>query len=156
MKINVGSIKETLGAKMDIESSIELETTEIQGQEIKFVKPCELELMVINTDEEYVLSGPGKVTVKVACNRCLEEFETQLEFDFNAQIPKEEVENDEIDLEDDLWESIRLALPMQLICDEDCQGLCPSCGTNLNNDDCDCYMHEVDPRLAKLEKLLDD
>ncbi|GAB6098486.1 DUF177 domain-containing protein [Halanaerocella petrolearia] len=156
MKIDISSIKDTLGATMDVERSIELESRKIQGREVIFTEPCELDLMVINSDDKYVISGPGKVVTQLPCSRCLEEVIETLEFQVTEEIPKEEIEHDEIDLTDTLGEYIRLSLPMQSLCDEDCQGLCPNCGTDLNEDDCDCYMHEVDPRLAKLGKLLDD
>ena len=57
----------------------------------------------------------------------------------------------------DLTEAIRqyalLAIPMKPLCREDCAGLCPSCGHNLNLGDCNCLPPEVDPRWTKLSKL---
>ncbi|AGB41370.1 putative metal-binding protein, possibly nucleic-acid binding protein [Halobacteroides halobius DSM 5150] len=156
MKINIKSIKDTLGAKIDVKKSINLESRKIRGQEIEFIGSCELDLMVINAEDKYVVSGPGKVLVKLPCSRCLEEVKEELNFNFNEEIKKVDVEHNELDLSNSLEEYIRLSLPMQVVCDEDCAGLCPSCGINLNDDECECYMHEVDPRLAKLDKLLDD
>jgi len=156
MKINVKSIKGTLGAKMDVTRSIDLEAREIKGQSIEFITPCQLKLMVINSDDKYIVSGPGEVVVKLPCSSCLTEVEKTLEFQFTEEVPKEDVVRDELDLTGTLDEYIRLALPMRVVCKEECQGLCPSCGADLNEEDCDCYMHEVDPRLAKLNQLLDD
>jgi uncharacterized protein len=51
-------------------------------------------------------------------------------------------------------EQIYLALPMKPICRDDCQGLCPKCGTNLNSSSCNCAREAVDPRLASLKTLL--
>jgi uncharacterized protein len=48
-----------------------------------------------------------------------------------------------------------LDLPMQPICRPDCRGLCPECGQNLNEGECDCDRGDVDPRLEALRKLLD-
>jgi len=156
MKINIEAIKDTLGATMNINRSVELETTTIHGQEINFIAPCKLDLMVINSEDEYVVSGEGQLKLELPCTRCLELFTKSLEFKFQEEIAKEAVENNELDLEHSLWEHIRVALPMQTVCSEDCQGLCPTCGTNLNYEDCDCYDHEVDPRMAKLGQLLED
>jgi uncharacterized protein len=61
-----------------------------------------------------------------------------------------------IDLEPVLRELIILATPMHAVCREDCLGLCPECGQNLNEGPCDCRPDDVDPRLAVLKALLDD
>ena len=47
-----------------------------------------------------------------------------------------------------------LSLPMKSLCREDCRGLCPQCGHNLNNGECGCRQETVDPRLAALKDLL--
>ena len=57
----------------------------------------------------------------------------------------------------DLTEALRqyalLAIPMRPLCREDCAGLCPTCGHNLNQGACGCSHREIDPRWAKLSKL---
>jgi len=57
----------------------------------------------------------------------------------------------------DLTEAIRqnaiVAIPMKPLCREDCAGICPKCGKDLNQGECGCPTEEVDPRWAKLLKL---
>ena len=60
-------------------------------------------------------------------------------------------ENDEIDLGQLMREQFYLALPMKPLCRDDCKGLCPVCGTNLNQGTCDCKRDWEDPRLAALK-----
>jgi uncharacterized protein len=60
----------------------------------------------------------------------------------------------EIDLSFGVRESLLLALPMKVLCSEDCKGLCPHCGANLNEESCDCVAETIDPRWAELRKLL--
>ena len=60
-----------------------------------------------------------------------------------------------IDLGELMQEQFVLALPMKPLCSEACKGLCPTCGTNLNNATCDCEPAWTDPRLAALQGLLD-
>jgi uncharacterized protein len=62
-------------------------------------------------------------------------------------------ENDEIDLEQLIRERVHLSLPMKPLCDQDCRGLCPQCGTNLNRGTCDCRRDWEDPRLEALKAL---
>ena len=62
---------------------------------------------------------------------------------------------DELDI-DDLLESVFiLGMDPQILCRDDCKGLCPRCGADLNEGGCRCQA-ESDPRLAVLEQLLDD
>ena len=49
----------------------------------------------------------------------------------------------------------RIELPFRLLCREDCKGLCPVCGANLNEMTCNCNTKQIDPRLEKLKMLLD-
>jgi uncharacterized protein len=59
-----------------------------------------------------------------------------------------------LDLVDLLREQFVLALPMKPLCSEECRGLCPQCGTNLNTTQCACTPAWEDPRLAALKSLL--
>jgi uncharacterized protein len=61
--------------------------------------------------------------------------------------------DDQIDLNEVLREQFYLALPMKPLCREDCEGLCPKCGTNLNTGTCTCATQWEDPRLAPLRNL---
>jgi uncharacterized protein len=56
-------------------------------------------------------------------------------------------------LEDVLREQVLLALPLRTICREDCRGLCPQCGKNLNQEQCSCAVPIEDPRWAALKDI---
>ncbi|WP_263411120.1 YceD family protein [Terriglobus tenax] len=56
-------------------------------------------------------------------------------------------------LEDVVREQVLLSLPGRTLCSEDCKGLCPSCGQNLNQGSCDCADRTVDPRWNALADL---
>ncbi len=120
-----------------------------------------------------LISGSFSGGVALVCSRCLEPFHFQAEDRFHlycetaAQAPPEEeheLTDDELDVtylkegriytDDLLRENILLSLPVQPLCHEDCRGLCPLCGANLNQAACDCTEARVDPRLQALRKLL--
>lgn len=102
-----------------------------------------------------------------SCDRCLEEYDRDLTADFQLVYSKEErigvVDDDdfrllgdkqtEIDLREDIRENILLVIPMKHLCDENCKGLCPHCGTNLNFERCDCHHETIDPRWEILRLL---
>ena len=62
-------------------------------------------------------------------------------------------QNDSLALEDVLREQVLLSLPARTLCREDCKGLCKRCGSNLNNETCDCDAIPVDPRWSALGEL---
>ena len=155
MKIDVEEIKDTLGAIKQVDLTIPFPDQKIQGREVTFVESLRLIGRVINAEDEFVVTAEADVRIKLPCSRCLEEFEMPIEFQYEAEFDKVDVEHDELDLKESLLDHITLAIPMKTVCAEDCQGLCPNCGANLNEESCDCMMHEVDPRLAKLGQLLD-
>jgi uncharacterized protein len=69
------------------------------------------------------------------------------------QVDEEVFDGKTIDLDPIVREQVLLALPMQAVCREDCQGLCGMCGQNLNEGSCDCASERVDPRLASLKNI---
>jgi uncharacterized protein len=102
------------------------------------------------------------------CDRCLEDYKKQLNASYSVvylqedrstvDINKEEIQlisadTNYIDLDDDVRQSILLAVPQKLLCYEDCQGLCPVCGINKNRAKCDCVNEEIDSRWDELKKL---
>ena len=66
-------------------------------------------------------------------------------------VPDMRLEVDEL-----VYSEVILNLPTKHLCKEDCKGLCPKCGKNLNEGDCGCDLSEPDPRFEKLRELLND
>ncbi len=84
-------------------------------------------------------------TCVAACDRCLEDAVLSLQSELKTVLTLESseddsvtVENGKIDLEKTAYDALVLALPAKILCKEDCLGLCPSCGKNLNDGDCGC------------------
>ncbi len=66
------------------------------------------------------------------------------------------IENGFLDMDEQLREQMEIEFPIRFLCREDCRGLCPKCGKNLNDSECACVTKEIDPRMAPLQKLLDE
>jgi uncharacterized protein len=128
-----------------------------------------LELDIQKSGEEYFCQGQLTASVTVECSRCLKPLNQNIEneTDFIISAPKtpgDSIIDDEDhvyfdhELRADLWEIVRqtviLAVSMKPLCSEDCRGLCPHCGTNLNEKHCECNVRTIDPRLEPLKKLL--
>ena len=107
------------------------------------------------------------------CARCLEEVKGVFEEDFERTVvtrgalTEEQLEEnfDEyavldadgmLNVDREVAETLSLLFPKKILCSEDCAGLCPVCGKPKKNGDCGCVTKESDPRLAVLQKLLDN
>ena len=66
------------------------------------------------------------------------------------------LDGSQLDIDEQLAEELILGFPKKLLCDEDCQGLCPKCGRPRREGDCGCPTKEIDPRLAILKTLFDE
>lgn len=106
------------------------------------------------------VKGGIQTTIEAQCSRCLNPFDYKLSIDFDEDFSK--LDSDEefypivdnsIDLRDMVIDNIILAIPFKVLCSDDCKGLCPECGCNLNEGNCNCAKDTGDPRLAILKDL---
>jgi uncharacterized protein len=131
---------------------------------------CELNLRATRADEKVQLIGSVTVIVEFECDRCLSTLSIPVEASFDLlYVPPLGTENEReleendlslgfyqdgiIDVDDLTREQIELALPMARLCSDDCRGLCPECGANLNVGECACSEDHVDSRWAALKEL---
>jgi uncharacterized protein len=130
-------------------------------------------------DQRFRLKGRVRAMLELACGRCAEPFQlpidTEVDLTYVPQPtgsaagakgsdPEVELSDEDLttayyrdhvlDFAEMLREQFYLALPMRPLCREDCKGLCPHCGTNLNTATCTCDVRWTDPRLAALQSLL--
>lgn len=121
---------------------------------------------VRNTAGVLVMKGTVRTRIHGVCDRCAGEFQRDVSFPIDAvlvtELSSEEDEDENIfplvgdsaDLEEIVRTVFVLNLDSKLLCQEDCKGICPRCGKNLNLGKCDCRK-EPDPRLAALAQLLE-
>lgn len=148
----------------------------VASGECTFVAPLVIGLKVYRIGEMVEVEGTVQSRVRLACGRCLVEYEEPLSsrfaLTFARELPEiggeseeEEVEleaeemglilfaGDEIDLCEALAEQVIMALPMRPLCQSGCRGLCPQCGANLNEVDCGCVPPVFNPKFAALKDL---
>ena len=114
------------------------------------------------TGEVYRVTGTITAHKSFVCDRCLKKAERdetyELQEEYAAAPEKDGVlpteENGEIDLKASVRETILAAQGVANYCREDCLGLCPVCGKDLNDGDCGCDKVGVDPRLAVLQDFM--
>jgi uncharacterized protein len=128
--------------------------------------PIELDLRLEAVMEGVLVTGSADADLVGECVRCLEVIDDSVVIDFQElfvydepddqmleQLDVRRLEDDLIDLEPLLRDSVVLALPFQPLCEDDCPGLCPECGARLADDRDHTHGDAIDPRWASLASL---
>lgn len=165
MKIVIPDIPEE-GLVVALEEKISIEGFSVSS-------PVKAELTVNRTAGEVMVTGSLSAELEMECSRCLKAVRQYQELPVSVVYhPAEEIGPDrhglhddemdmgfytgeELDIEELIREQIVLSAQMKPLCSEDCRGICPKCGIDLNTADCGCVHKEIDPRLEVLKKLLD-
>ena len=149
-----------------VEESLEQEDMTIGGEAVAFLEPCQVNGLLKNIGGGIILfQGTIDMKVRMACSRCTRDTElslqTTVEQRYIAERQQDDIaedmeifQNEVIDLNDLVYSEICMAIPMKVVCREDCKGLCPICGKDLNEGPCDCEQDTMDPRWDALKTLL--
>lgn len=168
MKIELKRTSEDFNQKIQLEESSG--DLKLQAEGVEFDKLVKVELTVSKSKDQLICRGKITTPVNLECSRCLLKFEEEqsanLDFviDLSGAIEKTDSEEDSFFvadpsssyfvLDDLVREAIILSLPLKPLCSEECKGLCPVCGTDLNKFHCHCVIEKADPRWDKLKGLL--
>lgn len=139
--------------------------------QLELLRPVNADLEIHKRPDHIRIEGTIDTVLQVACHRCLKTFPWPLQEKIDLFLMEEQPaveEEDEIELDTDeleygffdgevieidqlIMEQIFLALPYKILCKESCQGLCPGCGANLNEESCQCDKGGKRSPFAKLE-----
>jgi len=143
------------------------------GNEKEFQYPISIEVKALKIGARVMVSGMARCRVGLACRRCSEPFgkdlEAEVAVEYREGTPprrKEDVIEDGdrdaswytaplIDLADDLRQILLVAVPEYPLCGENCRGLCPVCGANMNAVTCSCLPLTGGTPFEALEKLIE-
>lgn len=161
---------ETFPARKHLEVDLEKFSLDFEG--VCGVKELSVDFTLVKSENEYYCQSSIKAVVTLECARCLNEYDTEITCKQNFVICSEgqlaefrkEADDDEdyvfldvsgyrVDVSKILRQAIILNTPLKPICSADCQGLCSSCGKNLNMGSCDCKKDETDMRWDALKKI---
>jgi uncharacterized protein len=143
---------------------------------VRFLAPLKVALTLRRIRGMVEMSGRLRSRIAALCSRCLIPLEIELDSRFQLmyarrpgaearpsmqkeiELTTEDVglmlfDGDVIDIRQGIYEEALAALPLKPLCRDDCQGLCPHCGVDLNRQACHCAQETVDPRLVKLKQL---
>jgi uncharacterized protein len=158
------------------EQPVVMTVQEVEGMTL--TAPVEGKMIVSSTGRVLLLEGAVDTEVELVCSRCggvyRQPIHAEFQEDFVVQPPAPggqalAIEQDEdepdiqlffpgtldLNMDELLRQSILLALPIKPLCQDDCQGLCPHCGSNLNEGHCGCVESGANPQLAALQQFFE-
>ncbi|MFC4775435.1 YceD family protein [Paenibacillus sp. GCM10023252] len=166
------NIQETISreSKLTIDEQLNVDALFEGRQDVLSAGPLHVSLQVWGMSDHVAAEGQLTVDLEMACSRCLESVKEHIVipfyegFKYKATGKTEEeseaesedyivVSEERVDLKPYVEEYLLLFMPFAPLCSQDCSGLCPKCGSNLNEQPCGCDTRAVDPRFAALKDL---
>ena len=153
--------------RLQIDAGVPAGDAMFENMAFTMASPLAVRLEALQTAQDVLLRGTLDGVARLACRRCLTEVASPIREDVallfregvsSADAEAEEIyplpeKGNELDLTHAIREHLVLAVPEFAICRDACKGLCPSCGTNLNEETCSCEPAVVDDRWAALLKI---
>jgi uncharacterized protein len=153
------------GKRLDVDYSLPMNDFDIKG-DYPFKSPVKVSASAVNRASLVELKVKAVFDYTTRCDRCFDEIVKHLEFTFvhGLAVSLIDDENDDyietpdytLELDEVVISDILLNLPSKILCKDDCKGICPKCGKNLNHGECDCEKTEIDSRLEILKQLIDN
>ena len=162
------SVKELELRKIRFDETFQPGAIDFTGENLEQASPLQADGVAALVDEsggEIRIQGKYSVEMTAQCDRCLgrARFPLSASFDLYYRPVSDIAREEEIEIDPDeaeigfyegkgletvdvLREQVMLALPMQRVCSEVCKGICPVCGRNRNEVDCDCKVETTDDR----------
>lgn len=150
-------------------------TCEVDFQEVSFLgssyplaEKKSFELRLWNEDDrKLLLTADTSIVVSMNCDRCLSKVDVPMNISIRQELPMLDgkpvnpdpedaaafLDDGMLDLDQMVLDEMYLEWPAKVLCIEDCKGLCPVCGQNLNERDCGCDREVLDPRMARFQDV---
>jgi uncharacterized protein len=164
MRLFLGEIINIPGGVVPFEYELDISEYTFDSVE-EFTSPVGVKGQVANRAGVLTVTGKIITDMTCVCARCLDLFPKHLDLDLNAFLAEELqdedsediylLDGDYADIDEIAFTTLVLNMEQRFLCKEDCKGLCPKCGKNLNDGPCDCR-EDQDPRLAVLGQLLEN
>lgn len=176
MKLDLSSFLSSNDVRLDFDGNLTDNDTDLNLEDLNLIYPVEYNGYIHDLTGELELCLNISYKFKTTCDRCLSPFINEKKTNYKGYNFKDtslydrdsvdeyfKVEEDSIDLSEIIFSQIITSIGGKNLCSEDCKGLCPRCGKNLNEGPCNCKVHdhslneeEIDPRFGKLLDLFKD
>ena len=167
MVIDVSSILKEFGGKISFDDKAQLSDLNFSGGDYRFSKPLSVKGSVSNTGGALSLKAEVSGVMTTQCARCMKDIDVPIEFSISETLMRDDdgetISDDEdviifegntVEIDEIVENNFITNLSPRYLCREDCKGLCPKCGKDLNDGICDCDDDEIDPRWAALADMI--
>lgn len=146
MVLNLKRLYNNVGEKQDVDFSVDPDRLK-EVKQYSFISPVSVKGSVYDRAGVVILDCVVDYTLDTVCDRCLKPLEKKFSFRVEHILVRETntdsdeyivTSGDELDLDELVIQDILLQIPSKLLCREDCKGICPICGTDLNINECNC------------------
>jgi uncharacterized protein len=159
--MNVADLLRRPGTTREVHLEVPVTGLENPSTTVDADQPLAIDLRLESLSAAIVASGRVRGRWRAVCSRCLTPIESDFDLSLREVFEEDPIEEetyplrqDEIDLEQPLRDVVVPELPLVPLCDEECRGLCPTCGANKNEDPCTCDDASRDPRWDSLRALV--
>ena len=167
MTIDVSEILKEFGEKKEVNGEVRISDVEFKGERYTFQSPLKVNGTISNNGKALVLTADVEAKMGTQCARCLDDIVVDAGFSIEESFMQSEAEASEdediivfdgytIELDDIIEDNLIMNIKGRYLCNEDCKGLCPQCGANLNDGECGCGREFIDPRWAGLADLINN
>jgi uncharacterized protein len=148
------------GSTKRFEREAVLDDLAISASRVPAGEPIALDVELQAVNDGIVVVGTVRGTWAGECRRCLKDARGGVVAEVQEVYERDPVEGEtrkldgiEVDLTELARDAVLLELPLAPVCRDDCAGLCPQCGVDLNDSTCECVVETKDPRWAALEQV---
>ena len=168
MQLDIEELIEKSGEAKEFTVEFSPETILYSHTEYPIDQKQPFKLHLQNVEErELLIMGETIITLTLSCDRCLREVPQVFSVKIEKVIPISEgvlqpdpeedgglvIDEHFLDIDRLVSEEILLDFPTKVLCKEDCKGICPVCGRDLNSGECGCDRVVMDPRMAQFSEI---
>ena len=168
MLIDLSEILSLEGKTQVVEAPVSMDSFESKLGSFPVVKKEPVSLTITNTGKKVLkLEAKGCLTIAIPCDKCLKDVPTEFGIAYEEELDMKASKEDRIkdldeinyvtgcslDVEQLVHNEILIHWPLRVLCKEDCRGICPVCGKDLNEGSCNCDKTSPDPRMAVISDI---
>ena len=168
MLINLTELFSRDGKEKDYTQYLEMKKFQAPDGIYDFVDVEPVRIHILNTGNRIlILNGSVNLTLMIPCSRCLELVRVPFSLTLECTLDMNQTDEDRVkaldeqpylqgynlDVDQLVRDELLLNLPMKVLCNEDCKGICNRCGANLNYETCDCDHSVPDPRMSVIQDI---
>lgn len=158
-----------------IEGEEDIDIQKLKSDMFEIIGPIKYSGNIFKVDGSSLLNLDILYNYKSPCDRCLQPTTLDIKSSLSGRLVESndnshsnDIEDENYNMEDEeifyyykglfdpkkyILNQVVASLPMKILCDVNCKGLCLNCGVDLNKESCDCVKENIDPRFEKLKNL---